>query len=442
MANTFPSPNLVSEIPAGLEPGTVIGGKYRIDGVLGVGGMGVVLRATHLLLRAPVAIKVVRGELAEHEAIVSRLIFEAQAAASLRSAHIVRVLDVARLPSGAPYIVMESLQGSDLAVALEERGTLPTREAVGYVLQACEGLAEAHAAGLIHRDLKPANLFLASTPEGVVLKILDFGISKDTGPRRDHSHPTLSREGTGVGSPFYMSPEQLRASPSIDARADIWSLGAILFELITGHCPFEADTVASLAVQVMRADAPLLCERMTGAPARLDAIIQRCLEKDPAARFASVTELAARLRAFLVADIQASSINIEIDVEPPVFPRGRHGGLALFASAALLIGGGIAFWQWQILGHAPAFLASDYSTPAAPRAASRVAATAATVASPGLPAEAPPPVVVPAAERLPPPTLPAASSKPSRSLPQTTWKPAAVSGEQTAPKNTAARYGL
>ncbi|HEY3253646.1 MAG TPA: serine/threonine-protein kinase, partial [Polyangiaceae bacterium] len=223
----------------GLVPGSIVGNKYRIDGCLGEGGMGVVLSATHLELDAPVAIKVVREEFAGSHDIVERVLFEARAVARMRSSHVVRVLDVARLPSGCPYIVMEQLQGVDLGFALWENGMFSVPQAIDYLLQACDGLAEAHGLGIVHRDLKPGNLFLAKTPEGVVLKVLDFGISKEVStPLRAvrTSRTSLTSSGDPVGSPFYMAPEQMRASPDVDARADIWSLGAILFELLTGQC--------------------------------------------------------------------------------------------------------------------------------------------------------------------------------------------------------------
>ena len=231
----------------GLFPGFIVGNKYRIDGCLGEGGMGVVLSATHLELDAPVAIKVVREEYAGSDDIVERVLFEARAVARMRSSHVVRVLDVARLDSGCPYIVMEQLQGVDLGHALWDNGPFSVPQAIDYLLQACDGLAEAHGLGIVHRDLKPGNLFLATTPEGVVLKVLDFGISKEvSSPLRSiarRPRTSLTSAGDPVGSPYYMAPEQMRASPDIDARADIWSLGAILFELLTGQCPFEGDTM-------------------------------------------------------------------------------------------------------------------------------------------------------------------------------------------------------
>ncbi len=353
-----------------LSPGDIIASKYRVDSILGTGGMGVVWSATHLELDAPVAIKVVREDLASNEQVVSRLLFEARAAARMRGTHIVRVLDVARLDTGAPYIVMEQLRGSDLAVLLAERGALSVPEAVRYILQACEGLAEAHELGIIHRDLKPENLFLANTPEGVVIKILDFGISKEVGSsRRAGSPSTLTKQGLAVGSPYYMSPEQMRASADLDGRADIWSLGAILFEFVSGRCPFEADTTALLCSKIMLEPAPSLRSFLSAAPEPLDAIVQRCLQKDASARFQTVRELADALRAFCLAEelgaapsrrlssgidfrtdsavhTLAASAAITDDEENP-FAR-RRTGLALFGVCTLLMVAGVAFWELVI----------------------------------------------------------------------------------------------
>src|SRR5450432_2491232 len=299
------SSEIAAMCQAGLPVGSVVAGKYRVDGLLGSGGMGVVVSATNLDLDAPVAIKVVRDELVNNEEVVSRLVQEARSAAKMHGAHMVRVLDVARLETGAPYIVMERLEGSDLATLLSDRGALPIQEAVGYVLQACEGLAEAHSLGIVHRDLKPENLFLAMTPDGIVLKILDFGISKDLGSSgRAGPRAALTSAGRAVGSPYYMAPEQMRASPSVDGRADIWSLGAVLFELLTGKCPFEGESVQVVCVNVLNVDTPSLRSFSDDAPENLDAIVRRCLEKNPEARFQTVTALATALRDFNSADRQ------------------------------------------------------------------------------------------------------------------------------------------
>jgi serine/threonine-protein kinase len=327
----------------GLLPGSIVGNKYRIDGCLGEGGMGVVLSATHLELDAPVAIKVVREEYAGSADIVARVLFEARAVARMRSSHVVRVLDVARLASGCPYIVMEQLQGVDLGQALWDQGVFSVPQAIDYLLQACDGLAEAHSLGIVHRDLKPGNLFLATTPEGVVLKVLDFGVSKEVStPLRSVSRisrTSLTSAGDPVGSPYYMAPEQMRASPDIDARADIWSLGAILFELLTGQCPFEGETITEVCAKVLTEEPASLSQVENGAATELDHVIARCLQKDPALRYQSVNDFAAALRAWRPSE----------DVELPE-PRPRRRGsarlpLAMGALSALLALGAVGFWQ-------------------------------------------------------------------------------------------------
>jgi len=329
----------------GLVPGCIVGNKYRIDGCLGEGGMGVVLSATHLELDAPVAIKVVREEFAGSHDIVERVLFEARAVARMRSNHVVRVLDVARLDSGCPYIVMEQLQGVDLGLALWENGPFSVTQAIDYLLQACDGLAEAHGLGIVHRDLKPGNLFLATTPEGVVLKVLDFGISKEVGsPLRSiarRPRTSLTSAGDPVGSPYYMAPEQMRASPDIDARADIWSLGAILFELLTGQCPFEGDTMSEVCGKVMTEDPPSLSTLSNGAATDLDPLIARCLEKDPQRRYQTVAEFAQALRAW------RPSEDVELP-EPDPRPRLWRSArlpLAMVGLSALLASGAVGLWQ-------------------------------------------------------------------------------------------------
>ncbi|HEY0462720.1 MAG TPA: serine/threonine-protein kinase, partial [Polyangiaceae bacterium] len=334
-------------IPDGipLVPGSIVGNKYRVDGCLGEGGMGVVLSATHLELDAPVAIKVVREEFASSRDIVERVLFEARAVARMRSSHVVRVLDVARLESGCPYIVMEQLQGEDLGLALWERGPLPVAQAIDYLLQACDGLAEAHGLGIVHRDLKPGNLFLATTPEGVVLKVLDFGISKEINtPLRSISRTprtSLTSAGDPVGSPYYMAPEQMRASPDVDARADIWSLGAILFELLTGQCPFEGETLNEVCSKVLLDASPSLSLFSNAAATELDPVIARCLHKNPELRYQTVSEFAAALRAWRPSE----------DVELPEPESGLHQRrsarlpLAMVGLCALLALGAVGFWQ-------------------------------------------------------------------------------------------------
>jgi serine/threonine-protein kinase len=340
---TDPAEQTLTLLPLlGLSPGCVIAAKYRVDNVLGSGGMGVVLGATHLELDVTVAIKVMRPELAGNEEVVARMLFEARAAAKLRSAHVARVLDVGRLEGGAPYIVMERLEGRDLASALDELGAFPIQDSVDYILQVCEGLAEAHALGVVHRDLKPENLFLAATPEGSVLKVLDFGISKDVGNFFSRGpRSALTNAGSAVGSPYYMSPEQMRASLEVDSRADIWSLGCILFELLTGRCPFEGESLPAVCARVLGEQAPSLQRHANEAPDELDAIIRRCLEKDRNERFENVGELAAALKDFASAEGQrsadrslrvASGINLKSGRTPQAAPTSYVEGAAGSAS--------------------------------------------------------------------------------------------------------------
>ena len=226
-------------------PGQVLAGKYRIERVLGQGGMGVVVEATHLQLEDRVAIKFWLPEALANPEAVGRFAREARAAGKIKGEHVARVIDVGTLETGAPFMVMEYLHGRDLSAVVREGGPLPPAQAVDAVLQACEALAEAHALGIVHRDLKPANLFVTTRPDGTpAVKVLDFGISKVTNPSSsDHA---LTKTTSVMGSPLYMSPEQMTATRDVDARTDIWAVGAILYELLVGHVPFSAETLPQI----------------------------------------------------------------------------------------------------------------------------------------------------------------------------------------------------
>ncbi len=214
-----------------ISAGTVLLQKYEISRVIGQGGMGMVALARHLQLQQPVAIKLLLPEVLDKDLVVQRFLREAQASVRLRSEHVCRVLDVGQLDNGAPYMVMEYLDGTDLDGLLRQKGPLAYGEAVDFVLQACEALAEAHSLGIVHRDLKPANFFLTQRADGSPLvKVLDFGISKTLSPIEE----SLTTTQAVLGTPAYMSPEQLRSSKHVDARSDIWSLGVVLYELCTG----------------------------------------------------------------------------------------------------------------------------------------------------------------------------------------------------------------
>jgi serine/threonine-protein kinase len=316
----------------GVQPGDVIDGKYRVERVLGVGGMGMVVSAIHLKLEERVAIKVVLPELASQPEVTERFLREGRAAVKIRSQHVARVLDVAASPDGTPYMVMEYLEGSDLARQVETTGPLGVVEAVGYVLEACEAIAQAHAQGIVHRDLKPANLFLTTNADGqATVKVLDFGISKMGVANAPVADGGLTKTSAMMGSPTYMAPEQMRSTRRVDARADIWGIGAVLYELVAGRPAFTGETMAELLVTIMQdAHAPLHRVR-PDVPAELGAVVDRCLEKDPDKRFQSVADLAtaldpfgpesaraltARIRRTLARAPQASSADISAGPSP------------------------------------------------------------------------------------------------------------------------------
>ncbi|MBX3227056.1 MAG: serine/threonine protein kinase [Labilithrix sp.] len=277
-------------------PGTVLAGKYRVDRVLGHGGMGYVLAATHLHLDEPVAIKFLHAAHAGDSERIARFVREAKAVRKIRSEHVVRVLDVGVLDHGVPYIVMEFLEGSDLDGILRRSGRQAIATAVDFILQTSEALAEAHCQGMVHRDLKPANLFVTKRADGHdLVKVLDFGISKviDAG-----GESALTKAGTMLGSPLYMAPEQIRSFSAVDGRTDIWSLAIVLHECLVGRPPFDGDSLPELCGRILDEPAPPIRAKRPDIPEALEQVILRCLAKDPAARFANVAELANALAPF------------------------------------------------------------------------------------------------------------------------------------------------
>jgi tRNA A-37 threonylcarbamoyl transferase component Bud32 len=275
------------------QPGDRIADKYALVRQLGQGGMGVVYEAMHLRLRQRLAIKVLRPDVSDSQEVLTRFEREARATAQIRSIHAARVVDVDTLPNGLPYIVMEFLDGRDLDAEVNAVGRLPAEQAVDIVLQVAEAMAEAHALGIVHRDLKPSNLFVCPIRGRRLVKVLDFGISKietDVSSR-------ITDADAYLGTPCYASPEQLRSASAADARSDIWSLGIILFELLTGRTPFEGNATAVIA-KVAADPIPSPLEFSPDLAPELARIVERALRRDPRLRFQGMRELAAALEPF------------------------------------------------------------------------------------------------------------------------------------------------
>ena len=295
-----------------LAPGQIVAGKYRVESLLGEGGMGLVLGARHMTLDERVAIKMLREHAITDREAKLRFLREARAAGRMRGEHVARVLDVGEDAVGTPYIVMEHLEGMDLADILKRQGPLDVRTAVDFVLQACEALAEAHALGIVHRDLKPSNLFVTRRVDGsVCLKVLDFGIAKAVGPT-DEQTPEAAFTATQsvLGTPQYMAPEQMRSSRRADARSDIWAVGSVLYELLVGHPPYMAATMPELFAMILQDPTPSMRETRKDVPPALDAVYHRCLEKHAHQRFPNVHELAQALAPFGGPDAHASAVRI------------------------------------------------------------------------------------------------------------------------------------
>ena len=277
-----------------LAPGFLIGDKYEVVQVIGAGGMGIVYEARHARLGQRVAVKTLLPELMQHADAITRFEREARAAAHLRSRHVAKVFDVDALADGTPYIVMELLEGRDLADELSARGSLPAQEAVDYIMQACDAMAEAHRVGIVHRDLKPSNMFLAREGRRSSIKVLDFGISKVL----DEAVLSVTTTRSGLGTASYMSPEQVRSAKHVDARSDVWALGVVLYEMLTGAQPFPGDTATAVAAAIV-ADRPVpLRSRREDILPALEQVLMRALEKDRDLRFADAAAFGAALAPF------------------------------------------------------------------------------------------------------------------------------------------------
>jgi serine/threonine protein kinase len=290
------SPLVSASLP--VARGEMVGGKYRIERAIGKGGMGVVVAAHDVGLDRPVAIKFLHRLTATDQEFSARFRREARAMAKLTNDHCVRVLDVGELPTGEPFLVMEQLEGRDLSALVDKHGPLPVSDVADYVLQACEAIAEAHSLGIVHRDLKPSNLYLARKADGTsTIKVLDFGIAKMT-TEDSESPQSLTNTTAFLGSPAYISPEQLLCARDVGPQADIWSLGAIMHKLLAGRPPFIADTMPQVCSLIISSPPARVRDVRPEVPRELQDIILRCLQREPRDRFRSVADLARALAPF------------------------------------------------------------------------------------------------------------------------------------------------
>jgi serine/threonine-protein kinase len=344
---TAPNANDLEGVP---RVGDVLAGKLRITAVLGIGGMGVVLEGRHLDLDQRVAVKVLKPALAKEPDALTRFVREARAAASIQSRHAVRIFDVGTSEDGLPFIVMERLDGTSIDGLLEARGRLDLPDAVRIVVQASEAIAEANERGIVHRDLKPANLFLADVAGSAsgMVKVLDFGISKRMSASEiGHASTSLTAPHTLLGSPQYMSPEQLRTPRDVDARTDVWALGVTLFELLAGKVPFESESIPELCALILTGETPRLSELRSDVPEELDEVLARCLAKSPDGRPASVPDLVLALLPFCPPDVRATAESIAqaakgTPVDAPRAARERSRRFPRSTSWIALLGGAAA----------------------------------------------------------------------------------------------------
>jgi serine/threonine-protein kinase len=408
-----------------LSPGQIVADKYRIDGVLGWGGMGVVVRATHVELDQKVAIKMLRDTSPDG---LRRFEREAKLLVRLKSPNVARVYDVGRLDDNTPYIVMEYLEGKDLRAILEERKQLPLEESVDLMLEAMCALAEAHHMGMVHRDLKPANLFLARGPGGTTLvKVLDFGVSKAKG-----EGDTMTDEGVALGSPGYMAPEQIESSRDTDLRADLFSIGAILYRLVGGERPFKGDDFITVFATMATNPAPPLDRVVSRVPEEFAAIVAKCLARDRADRWPSAAPLAVALSPYASVRGRAAVEQIlrTLDVTrsetpPPLVAikrppaRRRHWPAALALGAFVIIAAVVGA---RLVYSRPAAPRPDPSSPSStvPPQPAPVESTALEESQPLAPGSSVPPTTPPRAPRVRTPRSPSThgSSGPPDFLPR------------------------
>jgi eukaryotic-like serine/threonine-protein kinase len=336
--------------------GTVVAGRYRVLRLLGQGGMGAVYEVEHTLIGRRFALKTLHPEFVRNDEAVERFHREARAAAAIGDAHIVEVSDMGHLDDGSPFIVLELLQGQDLAHLLKQTGALTIKRAIDIACQACGALGRAHDKGIVHRDIKPDNLFIEQRDGEDFVKLLDFGISKVQAAAIGMASGALTRTGMALGTPYYMAPEQISGERSVDARADIYAMGAVVFEMLTGRVPFDATTFPMLVIKVMQEAPPTIATFRSGIPSELEAVVHKALAKNPDDRFATIREMADALVRFesvqsappapmpraSLADTSTPR-TWEVATTPSLRPESirvpKRGGLGIAVGAVVLLGG-------------------------------------------------------------------------------------------------------
>jgi serine/threonine-protein kinase len=348
--------------PQPFDAGQILAGKFRVIRQLGFGGMGAVFEVEHELTRHRRALKVLHPQMADMPAVVERFLREASAAGRIGNAHIVETFDAGRLESGEPYIVMELLLGRTLAELLTETGPLDLQRTCELLTQACDGVAAAHAAGIVHRDLKPENLFLTGPRESFV-KILDFGISKFDAALTGVEGLTL--EGSPIGTPYYMSPEQVKGQMTVDARTDVYALGVVLYECLTAHRPFDGSSLPELIFQIAQGNYTPPTKLRPGLPSMADEVVGTAMAMDPERRFASAHDLARALSSLSVSPERTLVFTPApyISSMPPAqSPRGgpvMTPGVFSRSSPPLMPLSNAPtrnYWKWSALGIAMALL--------------------------------------------------------------------------------------
>ncbi|HEX7601374.1 MAG TPA: protein kinase, partial [Polyangiaceae bacterium] len=311
-----------------LAPGTLLTPNLRLLRVLGTGGMGSVWLASHLTLHTEVVVKLMRPELAREPETLARFSREAASAANVKSPHVVQIFDHGVTPDGAPYIVMEHLEGEDLHEYLERLGALAPAQVGEIVTQVAKALTRAHERGIVHRDIKPHNLFLCRVGDGeTYVKVLDFGIAKATAELKGGLDTTST--GAIMGTPYYMSPEQALGQKSLDHRTDLWAVGVVAYELLTGRKAFDGESVGALAVAICSGNLPVPSSVNRALGASVDAWFAKACARRPDDRFASAKEQAEAFHAAIsgapVSRIPALALAATVpSIPPPVLAAGLH----------------------------------------------------------------------------------------------------------------------